>query len=176
MTPLEQRALDYVREHIARAGFAPSVRETGERIGLRSSNGAHRVLSSLVAQGLLRKTGSGARNLALADQPDLQAVPTDLLRAELARRGMTLEALQRPARRARPAMGRDTARCAADTCCSPVQRGHLFCRPHWFSLPDDLRGRILAAFGAGDADAYQDAVAEARDRVDGCAQPFRRGG
>ncbi len=37
-------------------------------------------------------------------------------------------------------------RCLVQTCDHARQDGQLFCRPHWFALPSELRGRIWRLF------------------------------
>lgn len=163
MTPLQLQVLDYVRE-LSDGGISPSVRQIAARIGAKSPSTAQRVIEGLVRDGHLARRPGSTRSLRLADQPDLRRATSDALRAELARRGETTEALRVPEARA---YGRRIS-CAADTCGIAVQRGHLFCRTHWFALPDDLRAGILGAFRARDTARYQQLVGQARDIADGC--------
>lgn len=89
MTRRQLDALDFVRETIARSGVSPTLSEIAVHIGLgpKSKGTAHRHVERLVDDGYLIRTGSFKRSLRLP-APSLQSVPTDLLRAELARRGM----------------------------------------------------------------------------------------
>lgn len=161
MTPLELKALDYIRERVA-LGVPPTLDEISNHTGICSKSHAHRVVTSLELQGKLSRMPHRARGLTLGDQPDLTAAPTEQLKAELARRGVTLEALAAPTRMA---FGRAVS-CAADCCQVQVKRGHLFCRGHWFSLDQSLRDGILAAYGAKDVTRYQELVTRARDIID----------
>jgi hypothetical protein len=46
--------------------------------------------------------------------------------------------------------GRHAAgRCPWPGCPKSVKDGYLFCRDHWYALPAELRGRILATFRPG---------------------------
>ena len=66
MDPLYGRRKDVlqaIREHIAEKGFPPSVREIGERTGLRSSCTVQRHIEVLIEKGYLRRDGSKARTL-----------------------------------------------------------------------------------------------------------------
>ncbi|MDI9600889.1 MAG: transcriptional repressor LexA [Acidobacteriota bacterium] len=66
MDPLSGRRKDVlqaIREHIAEKGFPPSVREIGERTGLRSSCTVQRHIEVLIEKGYLRRDGSKARTL-----------------------------------------------------------------------------------------------------------------
>lgn len=163
MTPRQIEVLDLVRE-LGDHGLTPTVRQIGERVGISSPSGVQRVLDALVREGRLERTPGTPRSLRVAGRPDLRLASTNALRAELARRGETLEALST----AEPRAYGGRASCAADTCGAAVQRGHLFCRTHWFRLPARLREDILAAFARRDTARYQELVAQARDIADGC--------
>jgi SOS-response transcriptional repressor LexA len=85
MSRLRLAVLDFVREEIAATGCAPSYREIQRRFGRRSPSSAHAAVSSLVEDGLLIRVPGRDRGLRLPGA-DLRAVPTESLRAELARR------------------------------------------------------------------------------------------
>lgn len=174
MTPNDVKVLDFVRERIAVTGFGPSIVEIGRHLGCKGKSHPHTIVDRLVDEGYLKRIPNRARGLRLADTPDLRAAPTDALRAELARRGETFDAL---ADRPRGQFRRGVATCAADCCREEVRRGKLFCRRHWFLLPFSLRQDILAAFAADDEALYQLYVSEARDRIDrgaGATDPRRQ--
>lgn len=162
MTPRQLRTLDFVREMLAN-GISPSVREIAKCLNLTVS-GTQAHIQALVEAGALERGPNKVRNLRLPGIPDMRTIPSEVLAAELARRGMTLASLDTRAPRA---VGRQVT-CAADTCGAVVQRGHLMCRRHWFTLPPKLRTDILGAFGRKDVEAYQHHVATARDLIDGC--------
>ena len=161
MTPREQEALVFIRDRIDGHGIAPTYSEIAEHLSTGKGY-AHRLVEGLIAAGLVKRTPNRARGLAL-DRPNLSAVSTELLRAELARRGVTLDALESGQRRA---LAKCAVSCAADCCQYEVKVGQLFCRPHWFALPFWMREKITRTFGARDAEGYQQAVAEARDAID----------
>lgn len=163
MTGNELAALDFICDRLARSGLAPTYREIGEKVGVTAS-GARYIALRLDANGLIRRSSGRYRGLALAPKADLRGHTSDALRAELARRGETIGALDKPER---TALGRGSVACAADCCTTEVQRGHLYCRSHYFSLPHGLRQRILSAFGRKDVSAYQEAFQEAQARIDG---------
>ena len=163
MTPTAMKALDIVRDRIETIGVPPTLGEIGHACGC-SRPAARQLLRSLEDSGFVRVTPAKHRGIALADRPDLRKATTASIMAELARRGKTLEGLSG---RAPVNYARGAVTCAGDACFVEVQRGMLFCREHWFSLPRELRDRILATFGAKDIDGYQDAVTEARGRIDG---------
>lgn len=86
LTPAELRALDFIRDRIAKTGSAPTHQEIADEMGLRAKSGAHRIVDSLIRHGALLRRPHVERGLALADGPRLFTVPTVALRAELARR------------------------------------------------------------------------------------------
>jgi hypothetical protein len=162
MTPRETVVVDMVRERLQAGVAAPSLREIGSRAGV-SAAGAKGIVDRLVSQGVLARIPAARRSLRLADGIDLRGVASDALRAELARRGETLDALGAGTRLA---FAKGAVTCAADCCQVQVERGKLFCRRHWFTLPRVLREDILRAFAAKDVTRYQELVARARDGID----------
>ncbi len=64
------KILEFVRGYIEEHGFAPSVREIGLSVGIRSTKAVKYHLDILVNQGLLQRTGRQARTLRPPRQPD----------------------------------------------------------------------------------------------------------
>lgn len=85
MTPQQQRLLDYVREYFDRSGLTPTYEEMADHLGLASKSGIKRLIEALDEQGLLLFTPKKTRSLQLP-MPNLTAVPTSVLEAEIARR------------------------------------------------------------------------------------------
>ncbi len=85
MTPMQVRALDFVRRTIAATGCSPTLEEIGDFLGTVKSV-AWRVVDCLVREGALVRVGKLKRGLALPDQPRLTVVPTEALITELKRR------------------------------------------------------------------------------------------
>lgn len=164
MTPRQLEALDFVRDRITLAGFAPTVREIGRHLGISSPSSVARLLEGLSDAGHIRLANGRHRGIELAGQPDLRAASIDAIRAELARRGETLESLQA---QSSVGMARHAA-CAADTCGVRVQPGRLFCLTHWRALPGDLQRDLLAAHRRRDLRRFQELLVQARDIADGC--------
>lgn len=162
MTPVAQRVLDYTRDYIADHGWSPSMTEIAETFGF-SRPRATELIDALVRDGYLARPSRKHRAITLAGVPDLRAISTPTLRAELARRGVTLDALATP----QPInWGRRAVTCAADCCQVEVRIGHLFCRQHWFALPRNLQDGIKRAFGRKDEAEYGRLVTQARDLID----------
>lgn len=161
MTPQQVATLDFARDRISETGYSPTVREVATHLRV-STSAAQSLVDALVDGGQLLRAPGRPRGLSLPGV-DLRLVGSSALRAELARRGETLEGLG--ARQ----IAYGTARtCAADTCGSQVRPGHLFCLEHWRALPVDLRFAILGAHRRRDREQLQSLVADARDIADGC--------
>ena len=158
MTPKQARVLDMVRDELHATGLAPTYQEIADRLGMPAKSGVSRTIDLLVAEGKLVKRKGTARPLALPDHADLTVVPTPLLRAELARRGEILDGLK-----AKPV--RSGAACAADGCDSRVPVGHMYCRPHWWAIPEALRERLKEAHNRGEQRPYQAAFQACQDSL-----------
>ncbi|HEX7324845.1 MAG TPA: transcriptional repressor LexA [Rhodanobacteraceae bacterium] len=65
-TPAQLKILHFLREHLAREGYPPSVREIQRAFGFASPNAAAKHLHALAAQGLLELAGR-ARGIRLLD-------------------------------------------------------------------------------------------------------------
>ena len=169
----EASVLRYVRE-LADVEIAPTVREIAKHEGVGVA-AAHKVLSALVDARFLDRTPGKRRGLAPAGHIDLRSVPTARIRAELARRGDTRDALRSGPIASGWRAKRDGGICAADTCGATVPFGHLMCRQHWFSLPADLQQSLKGAHAQAcrtnsnlDIARYQRLLTKARDIADGC--------
>lgn len=161
MTPQQLRALDFIRDRVSETGYAPTVRELADHVHAGVS-AAHALIDALVEQGHLVRHAGQHRGLSLPGA-DLRHVGSSALRAELSRRGETLEGLG-----ARQIAHGTQRTCAADTCGAPVAVGHLFCRSHWYAIPATLRSAIFEAHRRRQSGLYQQLVAQARDIADGC--------
>ena len=73
LSRMQQRVYDYIAESIAAHGYAPSVREIGEALGLKSPSTVHFHIKHLQEMGLIEKSAGKGRAITLKKQP--QAVP-----------------------------------------------------------------------------------------------------
>lgn len=62
----QDRILAYIQEEISRRGYAPSVREIGEAVGLKSTSTVHGHLQRLEKKGLLRRDAMKPRAMGLS--------------------------------------------------------------------------------------------------------------
>ena len=63
----EQRILEFMRAEVKKRGYAPTVREIGSALGIKSTSTVHKDIESLVKQGFLRKDPAKPRALVLKD-------------------------------------------------------------------------------------------------------------
>ena len=67
-TKRQQEMLDFIKQFIAKVGCAPSLREIGEGIGMKSRGGVHQYLSGLHKKGLIVWIPSAVRTLKLTEK------------------------------------------------------------------------------------------------------------
>lgn len=86
MTPRQRDALVFIRDYIdAHAGVGPTFLEIQEALGLASKSSVARLVEGLEEGGHIVRGKDKTRGLRLP-MPNLTAVPTAVLAAELARR------------------------------------------------------------------------------------------
>ena len=82
LTEVQERILSFIAEHLHRNGFAPSMREIGDAIGMTSSSSVSYQLDRLEKLGYLRRNTNRARTIELlidinesdsASAPDISA-------------------------------------------------------------------------------------------------------
>lgn len=69
--PAQERVLSFIRDTISRDGVAPSVREIGEGLGLRSTSTIHYHLTILAEHGLIQWEKGKNRSIRLAADPGI---------------------------------------------------------------------------------------------------------
>jgi SOS-response transcriptional repressor LexA len=83
MTPLQRKALDFVKQYVAVAGHSPSYDEIGASLG-RARSQVHAIVNALVGQNHIVKTGRGDRNIQIVGE-GLSQISSAALLAELMR-------------------------------------------------------------------------------------------
>lgn len=68
LTRRQQAVLDFIREYHATFGYAPSIRNIGDAVGLGSTSSVHYVLSRLVAHGAIRCDPKIPRAIVLLEE------------------------------------------------------------------------------------------------------------
>lgn len=74
LTHRQQLALDLVRKSIAERGYPPTLREIGEAMGIRSTNGVNDHLHALERKGYISRSDLKSRAIKLADTDDCCAL------------------------------------------------------------------------------------------------------
>jgi repressor LexA len=75
LTKRQQQTLEYIRHSIEQRGYPPTLREIGEYMGIRSTNGVNDHLRALERKGYLRREDMKSRALRLVGNSDLAAPP-----------------------------------------------------------------------------------------------------
>lgn len=70
LTRKQKEVLDFVEQYRRAHGYAPTLREIGEALGLSSVATVYQHLKSLEAKGLIRREGGRARQMELTSRPD----------------------------------------------------------------------------------------------------------
>lgn len=70
LTKRQLQTLDFIRQSINERGYPPTLREIGEHMGIRSTNGVNDHLRALERKGYLRREDMKSRALKLVDSMD----------------------------------------------------------------------------------------------------------
>ncbi len=75
LTKRQRQIYEFVKDHIQRLGFAPSIMEIARRFKLSSPATVHKHLGRLEAKGLIRRQQNLSRAIELVDSAETSAVP-----------------------------------------------------------------------------------------------------
>lgn len=92
LTRRQHEILDYLREHIADRGYAPSFEEISERFGFRSLATVHEHLTNLERKGYIRRAHNESRSIEIVP-PRAQTGATELPLLGLVAAGEPIEAV-----------------------------------------------------------------------------------
>src|ERR1041384_4020380 len=70
LTKRQEQTLDYIRQSIEQRGYPPTLREIGEYMGIRSTNGVNDHLRALERKGYLRREDMKSRALKLVSSTE----------------------------------------------------------------------------------------------------------
>ena len=73
LTPRQREVYDFVARFIEERGFAPTMAEIGEQLGVRSPATVHQLLSALESEGLIRRVPHASRAIELVEQSASEA-------------------------------------------------------------------------------------------------------
>jgi repressor LexA len=69
LTQRQEQTLEFIRKSIRERGYPPTLREIGEHMGIRSTNGVNDHLRALERKGYLRREDMKSRALRVVDDP-----------------------------------------------------------------------------------------------------------
>ncbi|MCO6429832.1 MAG: transcriptional repressor LexA [Deltaproteobacteria bacterium] len=92
LAPVQRQTLEFLRSFIAERGYAPTLKDIAERIGVKSLSTAHFHLERLEDKGFIRRGDDGFIELIESEKPELgpTAVPLEGVIAA----GMPIEAVE----------------------------------------------------------------------------------
>jgi len=77
LTKRQEQTLDFIRSSIEERGYPPTLREIGEHMGIRSTNGVNDHLRALERKGYLRREDMKSRALRLVEDEAPKTSPSD---------------------------------------------------------------------------------------------------
>lgn len=77
LTKRQEQTLDFIRRSIEERGYPPTLREIGEHMGIRSTNGVNDHLRALERKGYLRREDMKSRALRLVEDETPKNAPSD---------------------------------------------------------------------------------------------------
>lgn len=84
LTERQLAVLEFIQSHQARFGYPPTIREIGEQLGIKSTNGVNDHLKALERKGMLSRTGSKSRAMEVhsssSSRPLVQEFATNVPR------------------------------------------------------------------------------------------------
>jgi len=83
LTKRQEQTLDYIRKSIDERGYPPTLREIGEHMGIRSTNGVNDHLRALERKGYLRREDMKSRALKLVEDSMPQPVRAPLTEEDI---------------------------------------------------------------------------------------------
>jgi repressor LexA len=92
LAPVQRQTLEFVRNFMADRGYAPSLKEIAEHIGVRSLSTAHFHLERLTDKGFIRRGADGSLELVEVSKPELGPTAVPLVGVIAA--GMPIEAIE----------------------------------------------------------------------------------
>lgn len=79
LTGRQQQVLEGIHQIIKEKGYPPTVREIGERLGLRSSCTVQRHLEALERKGYIKRDRTKARSVEIVQAPDPTMIPVPMI-------------------------------------------------------------------------------------------------
>ncbi len=76
LTDRQKEILGFIRQHVKKIGYPPSIREIGQAFGIRSTNGVRGILQALERKGEIRRSPNLSRGIELV-KPEARVIPLD---------------------------------------------------------------------------------------------------
>lgn len=92
LAPVQRQTLEFLRNFIADRGYAPTLKDIAEHIGVKSASTAHFHLERLVDKGFIKRSGDGVIELIESDTPELSPMAVPLVGVIAA--GAPIEAIE----------------------------------------------------------------------------------
>jgi len=93
LAPVQRQTLEYLRNFIADKGYAPTLKDIAEFIGVRSPSTAHFHLERLESKGFIKRGEDGSMELIESERPELGPTAVPLVGVIAA--GLPIEAIER---------------------------------------------------------------------------------
>lgn len=94
LAPVQRRTLEYLRTFISENGFAPTLKDIAQFIGVRSPSTAHFHLSRLESKGFLKRGSDGSIELLESEELTLSSGPCAVPLLGLIAAGSPIEAIE----------------------------------------------------------------------------------
>ena len=78
LTERQLAVLEFIQAHQARHGYPPTIREIGEQLGIKSTNGVNDHLKALERKGMLSRTGSKSRAMEVHGSSSSRPITSDI--------------------------------------------------------------------------------------------------
>lgn len=92
LAPVQRQTLEFLRQYIAEHGYAPTLKDIAQHIGVKSASTAHFHLERLQDKGFIRRGDEGSVELIEASKPELGPTAVPLVGVIAA--GVPIEALE----------------------------------------------------------------------------------
>ena len=79
LTPSQQKILDFIRHYLVREGFAPTLTEIAQGLGVSSKGSMHKQVQALAEAGAIQLVPGRKRGIQLTEESEHQAMTLPLL-------------------------------------------------------------------------------------------------
>jgi len=95
LTERQRQILEFITKRIEEQGYPPTIREIGEQMGIKSTNGVNDHLKALERKGYLKREGLKSRalrpvHMSEPTNPSTRAVQSDVVSAVIPESGQTI--------------------------------------------------------------------------------------